>query len=62
MTQIKSVKATHTVEYSPDLYLKVCEYNNRQPTQEGFIDYLQSLIEEDFSGAVGPAKITVMDY
>ena len=62
MTQLKSVCVSRTLEYSPEGYLNLCERNNKEPTQEGFIDYVSRECEWDFTKSLGQQTINVMDY
>jgi len=45
---IKSVLVTRSIEYSPAVYLECCEETGETPTQEGFIEFIQDWIYDDF--------------
>ncbi len=45
---IIDVTVTHTYHYDPYEYLKYCEGNDLTPTEEGFINFIQAEVQEDF--------------
>lgn len=49
MTEIKPVLVSQSVEYDPESYLEYCKENNEEPTQDGFIDYIQDWVADDFN-------------
>lgn len=56
---IAEIVVTHTYHYEPDEYLAYCESNNEEPTEEGFILYLQPEIAEDFpNSSAHPLTVT----
>lgn len=48
MTRIKSYKASASLKYDPDAYIESCKENNMIPTQEGFLDFIQEWVNDDF--------------
>lgn len=48
MTEIFPVRITRTMEYTPEAYLEFCAENEYEPTQEGFYEFIQDWIDEDF--------------
>lgn len=54
---LKSLKVTRTMEYNPSTYLECCEENGDTPTQEGFFEFIQDWIDEDFRNNTGTEEI-----
>lgn len=54
---LKSLKVIRTMEYSPDAYLECCEEHGEIPTQEGFFEFIQDWIDEDFRNSNGTEEI-----
>lgn len=54
---IKSIKVTRTMEYSPDAYLEYCNENDETPTQDGFMEFIEDWIDEDFKRNNGTEEI-----
>ena len=57
--QIKDITVTRTMCYSPETYIACCEEENEVPTQEGFLEFVQSYFDEDFRNGVGSQQIIV---
>lgn len=55
--QIKDITVTRTMCYSPEVYIAWCEEENQLPTQEGFIEFIQSDFDEDFRNGIGSQQI-----
>jgi len=55
--KFKSLKVTRTMEYNPDAYLELCEEDGSTPTQEGFFEFIQDWIDEDFRNNNGVEEI-----
>lgn len=51
---IRPIKASVTFEYEPDEYIIYCDESGETPTQEGFMDFIKSVIQEDFREAHDP--------
>lgn len=49
MTQLKSVLVTQSIQYDPESYLEYCQEYQEEPTQSGFLNYIQDWIEDDFN-------------
>ena len=49
---IKSVKVTRTITYGPVDYIEWCEEEGIEPTQEGFLEFIEAWIYDDFSSTV----------
>ena len=45
---IKSVTATMTLIYDPDFYLEKCRDEEIEPTDQGFLDFIEPDVLEDF--------------
>ena len=48
-TQIHSIKVVRSMQYDPEVYLDFCEETGEEPTQGGFLDFIQDWIDDDFS-------------
>jgi hypothetical protein len=59
---IKSVLVTRSIEYSPEVYLDWCKEFDEDPTQEGFIEFIQDWIYDDFRCGNTAQKITELNY
>jgi len=46
---IHSVRVTQEIEYDSESYLEYCKENEETPTQDGFHEYLQDWINDDFN-------------
>lgn len=51
MEKIKSIKVTRTVWYGPQEYLDYCEEEGEEPTQDGFVEFINDWIYEDMCKA-----------
>ena len=60
MTQVQSVKVTRTITYSPDSYYEYCEEYNEEPTQDGFLNYIEDWINEDFENQHGEQTVELI--
>lgn len=49
------------MEYSPEAYLECCEEHGDTPTQEGFLEYIEEWINEDFQDGNGTQEIQEID-
>ena len=47
-TEIYPIKVIRSVQYNPESYLEFCEESEEEPTQEGFLEFIQDWIYEDF--------------
>lgn len=45
---IAEIVVTHSYHYDPSQYLKACEEDGEEPTEEGFYNYILPEINEDF--------------
>lgn len=45
---IAEIAVTHTLYYEPSEYLDYCEENDIEPTESGFLNFIQPEIDEDF--------------
>ena len=45
---IKSIKVTRTITYSPEVYLECCAESGETPTDKGFREFITEAIYEDF--------------
>jgi hypothetical protein len=45
------------MEYNPAAYLECCEEIGEEPTQEGFLEFIQDWIDEDFRNNNGTEDI-----
>ena len=61
MEEIKTIKVTRTIQYSPESYVEYCEEENEIPTQEGFLEYISEYIDEDFNNGNGCEDISYVD-
>lgn len=52
MSQIKSIRVTRSFFYGPTEYLRWCEEEGHEPTQKGFIEF----IENDEYGDIKPMR------
>jgi hypothetical protein len=43
--------------YSPEAYLEFCELDDETPTQEGFLEFINDGIDEDFMNGTGTQDI-----
>lgn len=59
---IKSMIVTRSIEYSPEVYLEYCEETGETPTQEGFIEFIQDWIYDDFRCGNTTQEITELNY
>lgn len=50
---IAAVEATQTLVYSPDSYLEYCVECETEPTEAGFLAFIEADINEDFGGFEG---------
>lgn len=57
MKPLNSLRVARVMEYNPDAYLDYCEENNNTPTQEGFLEFIQDWIDEDFRNDNGTEDI-----
>jgi hypothetical protein len=57
MPNIKNIRVTRTIEYSPESYIEYCEEENETPTQDGFREYIRDWIDEDFTNDNGLEEI-----
>jgi len=48
-SQIHSIKVVRSMQYDPEVYLDFCKENEEEPTQDGFLDFIQDWIDDDFS-------------
>ena len=55
--KINSIQVTRTMEYSPEEYLSYCDGCDSVPTQEGFLEFIQDWIDEDFRNDNGVEEI-----
>ena len=64
MTQLKSIIVSRTLVYSPGEYIEYCESRNQEPTQDGFLKFLEETYtyDEDFGGGYGQTNITLLEY
>lgn len=46
---IYPIKVIRSVQYSPEFYLDYCKEYGEEPTQDGFLDFIKDLIDDDFS-------------
>jgi len=60
--EIKSVIVTRSIEYSPEAYLECCKEDDEEPTQEGFIEFIQDWIYDDFRCGNTAQEITELNY
>lgn len=59
--KIKSLKVTRTLNYSPEGYIEYCEVVGEPPTQEGFFEFVQECIYEDFQNWSGMEEIVEVE-
>jgi hypothetical protein len=59
---IKSVIVTRSIEYSPYVYNEFCKECDEEPTQKGFIEFIENFIHEDFRDGNAKQEIKLMDY
>lgn len=55
---IKPVAVSRTIYYTPESYLEYCAEYDEEPTQDGFIQYIQDWIEDDFTSGHGEQDYT----
>lgn len=54
---VTEVEATQTLIYTPEDYLEYCEQQGEEPTESGFLAYLEPEINEDFGGYHGAVTV-----
>lgn len=54
---VTEVEATQTLIYTPESYLEYCEQQGEEPTETGFLAYLEPEINEDFGGCNGAVTV-----
>ena len=59
---IKSVIVTRSIEYSPYEYIEFCKEYDQEPTQKGFIEFVENFIHHDFMYGNVTQEIKLMDY
>lgn len=47
--------------YSPEAYLEYCEESDETPTQNGFMEFIEDWIDEDFRRNNGSEQIEEID-
>lgn len=50
---IREVEATQTLVYTPETYLEFCQLQGEEPSNDGFLAYIQQDIDDDFDGYNG---------
>jgi hypothetical protein len=55
--KLNTIRVTRTMEYNPETYLECCEEDGTTPTQEGFLEFVQDWINEDFRNNNGAEDI-----
>jgi hypothetical protein len=48
-SQIPIIKVVRSVYYNPEVYLDSCKETGEEPTQDGFFEFIQDFIYDDFS-------------
>jgi len=46
---ISPVLVTQQIQYDPESYFDYCRENDEEPTQDGFHEYIQDWIADDFN-------------
>ncbi len=49
------------MKYSPEAYLEYCEESEIAPSQEGFMEFIQDWIDEDFRNGNSTQNIEEID-
>jgi hypothetical protein len=58
---IKSVIVTRSIVYSPYVYIEFCKEYDEEPTQKGFIEFIENFIYEDFRDGNTTQEIKLME-
>jgi hypothetical protein len=54
---VTAVEATQTLIYSPDSYLEYCAEYDTEPTEPGFLAFIEADVNDDFGGFEGELVI-----
>lgn len=57
MVDIKPYVASASLTYTPEGYIEYCEENDKFPTQEGFLEFIQEWIDDDFGNHIVDVKV-----
>jgi len=59
--KIKPIQVTRSMVYTPESYLELCEEDDEEPTQEGFRDFIDDWIDDDFNNDNGTEEIFYLE-
>jgi len=56
-TEIYPIKVIRSIQYNPESYLEICKKYGLVPDQDGFLEFIQDFIDDDFKGGNGAETV-----